>query len=109
MRTAAHAESAHDIIMTDDGKLKRSVSLWRLVGIAFFTVAGRPTMISYYILLFCLLSCCQGGPYGIEQGIGAGGPLLAFAAMLALPLVYSAPMALMSAELSSLMPEAGSL
>jgi amino acid transporter len=66
---------------------RRTLSLTTLVALTFFCVAG--------------------GAYGIEDAVGAAGPLLALLAMLMVPWLWSFPTALMTAELSAAMPEAG--
>lgn len=48
----------------------------------------------------------SGGPFGVEPVVATGGPLLALAGFLFLPLVWSIPEALVTAELSSTFPEA---
>ena len=48
-----------------------------------------------------------GGPFGIEPLVAAVGPGLAVVLILATPLVWTVPMALMVAELATLMPEEG--
>jgi len=48
----------------------------------------------------------SGGPFGIEPSVQAGGPLLAIVGFLLMPLVWSVPEALITAELSSTYPEA---
>lgn len=66
--------------------VQRTLSLSAIVGIIFFTVSG--------------------GPYGLEDvmGSGAGMGLLL---ILLTPLIWSVPIALMSAELSTAMPAQG--
>jgi amino acid transporter len=51
--------------------------------------------------------CVAGGAYGLEDAVGAGGPMLALLALLVVPWLWSFPTALMTAELSSAMPEDG--
>lgn len=48
----------------------------------------------------------SGGPFGVEPVVEAGGPLLALAGFMFLPLVWSIPEALVTAELSTTFPEA---
>jgi len=49
----------------------------------------------------------SGGAYGIEQIVQAGGPLLALVGLLVVPIVWSIPIALMTAELSTNYPVTG--
>jgi amino acid transporter len=51
--------------------------------------------------------CVAGGAYGLEDAVGAGGPLIALLGILLLPWLWSFPTALMTAELSTAMPEDG--
>jgi len=48
-----------------------------------------------------------GGPYGVESAVGAAGPLVTMVTLLILPLFWSLPMGLMSAELACAMPSDG--
>jgi len=51
--------------------------------------------------------CVAGGPYGLEDSVGTAGPLLTILGLLIVPWIWSFPTALMTAELSSAMPEDG--
>lgn len=51
--------------------------------------------------------CVAGGPFGLEDAVGAAGPQLALLGILLLPWIWSFPTALMTAELSTAMPEDG--
>jgi amino acid transporter len=66
---------------------RRELGLSGLVGLTFFCVAG--------------------GAYGLEDAVGAGGPLATIVGILLLPWLWSLPTALMTAELSAAMPEDG--
>jgi len=66
--------------------------------------ARRLTLFALISLIFFTTS---GGAFGIEPLVGAVGPGWAVLLMLLTPLVWSLPMALMVAELASLMPEEG--
>lgn len=48
----------------------------------------------------------SGGPFGVEPVVAAGGPLVALLGFMFLPLVWSIPEALVTAELSTTFPEA---
>ena len=65
----------------------RRLSLSALISVAFFTTCG--------------------GAFALEPLIGAIGPGWAFALLFLTPLLWSIPIALMVAELSTLMPEEG--
>ncbi|GBG82312.1 hypothetical protein CBR_g34596 [Chara braunii] len=47
------------------------------------------------------------GPYGFEDTIGAGGAPLTFIALVLIPCIWSIPLALLTAELSCMIPESG--
>lgn len=66
---------------------RRGLNLAGLVGLTFFCVAG--------------------GAYGLEDGVGATGPLLVLLGIIIVPWLWSLPTALMTAELSTAMPEDG--
>ena len=67
--------------------LARVLTLGPLVGIVYFTVSG--------------------GAYGIEDLVPSVGPGMSLLLILAVPLVWSLPIALVAAELSTAMPEEG--
>ncbi len=69
------------------GESRRGLNLPGLVGLTFFCVAG--------------------GAYGLEDGVGAAGPLVVLLGIVILPWLWSLPTALMTAELSTAMPEDG--
>jgi hypothetical protein len=68
-------------------RLHATLSWQHLVGITFFAVCG--------------------GDYGLEDSVGAAGPALTLLGLLILPWIWSLPIALMTAELGSMIPEAG--
>ncbi|KAK9812978.1 hypothetical protein WJX72_006764 [[Myrmecia] bisecta] len=47
----------------------------------------------------------SGGPFGTEDAVSSGGPMLALLAFLILPFVWSVPEALVTAELATTFPE----
>ena len=65
----------------------RPLGVVQLMGITFFAVSGSA--------------------YGIEETVSAGGPLLALSALTLAALCWSAPLAMVSAELSTAMPHSG--
>ncbi|HEY7676720.1 MAG TPA: APC family permease [Candidatus Methylomirabilis sp.] len=67
--------------------LRRVLALGPLIGITFFTVSG--------------------GAYGIEDLVPSVGPGMSLLLLLAVPLVWSLPIALVAAELATAMPDEG--
>jgi len=51
--------------------------------------------------------CVSGGSYGLEDAVRAGYPLLSIVGLLIIPWIWSIPTALLTAELSTAMPENG--
>lgn len=49
----------------------------------------------------------SGGPFGVEDSVQAGGPLLAIIGFLVFPFIWSIPEALITAELATAFPENG--
>lgn len=63
--------------------------------------------VSIVPLVFLIFYEVSGGPFGIEDSVGAAGPLLAIIGFLALPVIWSIPEALITAELGTMFPENG--
>jgi amino acid transporter len=72
---------------TSPSRLRRDLNLPALIALTFFCVAG--------------------GAYGLEDAVGAAGPSIVLLGLIILPWVWSLPTALMTAELSTAMPEEG--
>src|SRR5207248_2308667 len=54
-----------------------------------------------------LYAYCAGGPFGFEAMVSTSGPGMALLFILVIPLLFSVPMALATAEMSSAMPVEG--
>ncbi|KAI5074682.1 hypothetical protein GOP47_0010643 [Adiantum capillus-veneris] len=65
------------------------------------------TKLSLLPLVFLIFYEVSGGPFGIEDSVEAGGPLLAILGFLVFPLIWSVPEALITAELGTMFPENG--
>jgi amino acid transporter len=74
-------------VAQSDAQPRRGLNFSRLVALTFFCVAG--------------------GAYGLEDAVSAGGALIVLLGILILPWVWSFPTALMTAELSTALPEDG--
>ncbi|KAL0911513.1 hypothetical protein M5K25_019661 [Dendrobium thyrsiflorum] len=69
------------------------------------TARPKLTILPLIALIFFDVS---GGPFGVEDSVGAGGgPLLSILGFLLFPLLWSLPEALITAELSTLFPSNG--
>ncbi|XP_048430851.1 probable polyamine transporter At1g31830 [Pyrus x bretschneideri] len=58
-------------------------------------------------LVFIIFYEVSGGPFGVVDSVQAAGPLLAFVGFLVFPLIWSVPEALITAEMGTMLPEAG--
>src|SRR4051812_26779402 len=75
------------IIAPPAGSLRRCLSAPGLIAVTFF--------------------CVSGGAFGLEDAVGAAGPAVVLCGIVLLPWLWSFPTALMTAELSTAMPEDG--
>ena len=67
----------------------------------------RERRLNLVSLLWLIFFTTCGGAFGLEPLVGAVGPALALLLILITPLVWSLPTALMTAELTALIPEEG--
>ncbi|KAL8141730.1 hypothetical protein V2J09_014762 [Rumex salicifolius] len=58
-------------------------------------------------LVFIIFYEVSGGPFGVEDSVGAAGPLLAILGFIIFPFIWSVPEALITAELGTMFPENG--
>ncbi|XP_038887706.1 probable polyamine transporter At1g31830 isoform X1 [Benincasa hispida] len=63
--------------------------------------------VSVLPLVFLIFYEVSGGPFGVEDSVGAAGPLLALLGFLVFPLIWSIPEALITAEMGTMFPENG--
>ncbi|XP_042494768.1 probable polyamine transporter At3g19553 isoform X2 [Macadamia integrifolia] len=75
------------IVKDADAKTKSKLTLLPLIALIFYEVSG--------------------GPFGVEDSVRAGGPLLSLLGFLIFPLFWSIPEALITAELATSFPENG--
>lgn len=61
--------------------------------------------VSIIPLIFLIFYEVSGGPFGVEDTVRAAGPLLSLLGFLVLPLIWSVPEALITAEMSTMFPE----
>ncbi|KAL8170539.1 hypothetical protein V2J09_022343 [Rumex salicifolius] len=63
--------------------------------------------VSLLPLVFLIFYEVSGGPFGVEDSVGAAGPLLALLGFLVFPFIWSVPEALITAEMGTMYPENG--
>src|SRR5271163_3531369 len=64
----------------------------------------RITLVPFVALLFAY---CAGGPFALESMISTSGPGLGLTFLLVVPLLFAVPIALATAEMTTLMPVEG--
>ena len=69
--------------------------------------AKPPTALRLGALVAVMYFIVSGGPFGLEGIVGSVGPGLALVILVATPLVYSVPEALLVGELASMLPLEG--
>eukprot|EP01018_Ginkgo_biloba_P005310 Gb_18884 [translate_table: standard] len=67
----------------------------------------RLRKVSMIPLVFLIYYEVSGGPFGVEDSVKAGGPLLALLGFLVFPIIWSIPEALVTAEMGTMFPENG--
>ncbi|KAK3435224.1 hypothetical protein EUGRSUZ_D02589 [Eucalyptus grandis] len=84
-------------------------------GAAYVTIQEVPSSprvdnfrkVSVLPLIFLIFYEVSGGPFGVEDSVGAAGPLLALLGFLVFPFIWSVPEALITAEMGTMFPENG--
>ncbi|KAL9246991.1 hypothetical protein vseg_020466 [Gypsophila vaccaria] len=69
--------------------------------------ANKFKKVSVLPLVFLIFYEVSGGPFGVEDSVGAAGPLLALVGFLVFPFIWSVPEALITAEMGTMFPENG--
>lgn len=78
----------------------RPLGFWSVVALVFFEVAGGPFGIEARLLpACCVLS------RAVQDSVRYGGPTFALIGLLILPVIWSIPEALVTAELGTMFPE----
>ncbi|HJU61150.1 MAG TPA: APC family permease [Candidatus Binatia bacterium] len=74
---------------------------------AELSTARPPRTLNFTGLIGLTFFCVAGGAFGLEDAVGAAGPFFVLLMIVLLPWLWSFPTALMTAELSTAMPEDG--
>ncbi|XP_022931075.1 probable polyamine transporter At1g31830 isoform X1 [Cucurbita moschata] len=77
------------------------------VGESPSSLVNNAKKVSVLPLVFLIFYEVSGGPFGVEDSVGAAGPLLALLGFLVFPLIWSIPEALITAEMGTMFPENG--
>ncbi|KAL4626162.1 hypothetical protein ACB092_05G076200 [Castanea dentata] len=86
-------------------KLRNATSTQASVGAAPPPMVHNFKKISLLPLVFLIFYEVSGGPFGVEDTVGAAGPLLALLGFLIFPFIWSIPEALITAEMGTMFPE----
>lgn len=92
-----------------------SVPMGESNGASYVTIQEVPSSprvdnfrkVSVLPLIFLIFYEVSGGPFGVEDSVGAAGPLLALLGFLVFPFIWSVPEALITAEMGTMFPENG--
>lgn len=68
---------------------------------------ARPRKLQLLGLVAVMYFCVSGGPFGLEGMVGPVGPGLALLLLIAIPVLYTVPEALLIGELASMLPAEG--
>ncbi|KAF4377902.1 hypothetical protein F8388_018503 [Cannabis sativa] len=109
-----HCNGLHQKLKSTENR-QASVSMREISDAEYVSVGGEahPPMsnnikkVSVLPLVFLIFYEVSGGPFGVEDSVGAAGPLLALAGFLVFPLIWSVPEALITAEMGTMFPENG--
>ncbi|EFJ06852.1 hypothetical protein SELMODRAFT_430321 [Selaginella moellendorffii] len=72
-----------------------------------FQSQGQVKLLNTLQLVGLTFFCVTGGPFGFEETVQTGGAVLMLLGLFLYPFLWSAPLALMTAELSCMIPESG--
>ena len=67
----------------------------------------KRTRVPLFSAFFMIYIFVSGGSFGIEEMVASSGPGLTLLLLLALPIVWALPMALIASELGSALPDSG--
>ncbi|XP_008460416.2 probable polyamine transporter At1g31830 isoform X1 [Cucumis melo] len=108
------SDSDHQKLRTSPAR-QTSVSMGEINRAEYVSVGESPSpavvsnakKVSVLPLVFLIFYEVSGGPFGVEDSVGAAGPLLALLGFLVFPLIWSIPEALITAEMGTMFPENG--
>lgn len=106
-------DSDHQKLRTSPAR-QASVAMGEINRAEYVSVGELPSpsvsnakKVSVLPLVFLIFYEVSGGPFGVEDSVGAAGPLLALLGFLVFPLIWSIPEALITAEMGTMFPENG--
>ncbi|MGB1917126.1 MAG: amino acid permease, partial [Luminiphilus sp.] len=68
---------------------------------------AKRTRVPLFSAFFMIYIFVSGGSFGIEEMVASSGPGLTLLLLLALPIIWALPMALIASELGSAIPDGG--
>ena len=71
------------------------------------TATAQRTRVPLFSAFFMIYIFVSGGSFGIEEMVASSGPGLTLLLLLALPVIWALPMALVASELGSAIPDSG--
>ncbi|PIN18608.1 Amino acid transporter [Handroanthus impetiginosus] len=108
------SENTQDQRLRDTGNRQVSIAMSENSGADYIAIKDTPSprlnhgkKVSVLPLIFLIFYEVSGGPFGVEDSVGAAGPLLALAGFLLFPIIWSIPEALITAEMGTMFPENG--
>lgn len=107
LRTTASGQASISMVETNNNINADEVDYVSVAGESRSPRRPNPRKVSLLPLVFLIFYEVSGGPFGIEDSVGAAGPLLALAGFLIFPVIWSVPEALITAEMGTMFPENG--
>ncbi|PSC67221.1 putative polyamine transporter isoform A [Micractinium conductrix] len=100
-----HASRHPGVATIHEGEERGSVRSGSASGSPRGSMAAHAKPLSLLPLVALIFFDVSGGPFGIEDAVSRGAPLLAVLGFIILPIIWSVPEALVTAELATTFPE----
>lgn len=92
---------AHGVVINEGGSPDkghvRSLGIFQLIAISFFTVSGG----MHLVVVLCALCWFCKGPYGIEAIVSTAPILIVLLSFIVIPILWSTPLSLITAGMHS--------